>query len=143
VYGRSYQDGNGTLWLEYWFWYYYNQPDNPSNVDVHEGDWENILLRMKSVSPDSYVPIEATYEQHGVPERCPYAGIVQVNGRPLVYVARGTHASYFQAGPGDWANQALQLAPDYNDAMGPMIDATADIVTSYTPGWMRWPGRCG
>jgi hypothetical protein len=142
IYGRSYQDAAGKVWLEYWFWYYFN--DGEGVVDNHEGDWEGIFIRMKS---DLSGPSEMTYRQHDVAERCPsydveYDGPVG-DAHPMVYPALGRHASYF-AGARYWSHTSgTAWSSDYNDGQGVLLSPHVNLITTYTPGWMRWPGHWG
>ena len=49
----------GQLWLQYWFWYVYNDYQLAFNVGLHEGDWEMIQLGLRDE-----VPVVAVYAQH-------------------------------------------------------------------------------
>lgn len=86
------------------------------------------------------VPDEAAYAQHGDDEVCSWPGNVEtLGGRPIVYVAQGSHASYFHPGHYDDPD------PD-DDADGQGIEVTSPVLTevsSMSSGWMRWPGRWG
>jgi hypothetical protein len=55
-----------------------------------------------------------------------------------VYVARGSHASYFTPGShwtGVWFDNA--------DGRGPQIDPALVVVGDAQPGWVAWPGFWG
>ena len=94
--------GGDGLWLQYWFFYICNaSPAHVSNMGVHEGDWEMIQVRLNS----SEAPDEVTYAQHRGGRSAPWPGTASgrdevevVDGRPVVYVALGTHASYMRIG---------------------------------------------
>lgn len=136
VYGRAKHEG-GRLWLQYWFFYYYNDK-GLLNVGQHEGDWEMIQLRMGAgEEPDA-----VTYGQHGGGERAaweevethPAGGVAA----PLVYPARGSHASRLRRG-----SHAAPMVPDHNDGLGPLVRPRLVAIGDDGPGWVLWPGRWG
>lgn len=104
THGRVVHDSDGRLWLQYWFFYYYNDQDI-LGIGDHEGNWEGVQYRLK---PDLTGPDEATYSQHtdAEAERCPWSLVRKesvVEGgvtreAPLVYVAALSQASYFVPG---------------------------------------------
>src|SRR5262249_27197990 len=59
IYGRAATDRKGGLWLQYWFWYFYNDASF-LGFGLHEGDWEMIELRIG----DGGRPDTAVYAQH-------------------------------------------------------------------------------
>ena len=87
--------------LEYWYLYTYNDAPNR-----HEGDWEMVALELNE---DATEPRRAGYAGHGSGFVRPWARVEQKDGRPLVYVARGSHAAYFHHQPG--GHRANSLAP--------------------------------
>ena len=79
--------------LQYWFCYYYDDWANQ-----HEGDWEGISLLLRRTSA-GYEPVGAGYYAHETGTRRHWTEVERsVAGglHPLVYVAAGSHASYFQ-----------------------------------------------
>src|SRR3954469_8484855 len=96
LHGRSRRDSQGRLWLQYWFFYYYNdfQLAGPLLTGgKHEGDWEMIQIRLD----DAEQPVEAVFAQHANAERHDWGYVARAGAStPLVYVARGSHASYFR-----------------------------------------------
>jgi hypothetical protein len=92
VYGRAVEAG-GRLWLQYWLWYFYNDYSLALGAGLHEGDWEMVQFRMHDDAPDL-----AVYAQHTHAEKRPWHEVQTLEGAPLVFVARGSHASYFEAG---------------------------------------------
>jgi hypothetical protein len=132
IYGRA-VDGNSQPWLQYWFFYYYN--DAPSKLigyGKHEGDWEMIQLRLR----DDGRPDLAVYAQHKVAGVREWADVQKTNSgdTPVVYVARGAHASYF-APARHWNDRADGGRP------GPPL--ALEVITDSSPAWVNWPGRWG
>jgi hypothetical protein len=85
-------------------------------------------------------PDHAVYAQHAVAEGRDWrqVDILPRTQRPIVYVARGSHASYFE--DGFHATEAwYDLADGRRDT--PWLDL--QIVEDDAPPWLRWPGRWG
>lgn len=87
--------------LEYWYLYTYNDAPNR-----HEGDWEMVALEL---SDDLETPRRAGYAGHSSGFVRPWSQVELKEGRPLVYVARGSHAAYFNHRAG--GHRANSLAP--------------------------------
>lgn len=133
TYGRAAYDSNGHLWLQYWFFYYLN----PQDGGVHEGDWEMIQVRLDS----SLWPDRATYAKHSAAETRDW-GDVQITeeGRPIVFVADESHASYFNEG----SNNRLPCPTDYFDgANADQVIPDVIRITDADPAWVTWPGEWG
>lgn len=84
--------------LQYWWFLFYNDAWNR-----HQGDWEGITIFLRP-SGDGYAPLGAAYASHDLGRwrrwrdvpRSDDAGREDEDGaHPIVYVARGSHASYF------------------------------------------------
>ncbi len=89
------EEGRRGVILQYWFFYYFNDWNNN-----HEGDWELIQLVFDAESVQEALaqePDRASYAQHGGGERADWdhGRFHQEGGRPVVYVATGSHASQF------------------------------------------------
>jgi len=63
----------------------------------HEGDWELVQYRVTAAGR----PVEAVYAQHSGAERCGFDSVTLRGGRPVVFSAHGSHASYLRAGTRD------------------------------------------
>ena len=148
VYGRSVEGSTG-LWLQYWFWYFLNDYQLAFGIDVHEGDWEMIQLR---VPFGADAPADAVYAQHTYCEIRPwdevhrFSEVLASEGRPpepgaeqrpLVYVGRGSHASFFE--PGYHETDFYDLCDGRQRAKRPtrLVDVTDP------PAWLQWPGHWG
>ncbi|HET6868877.1 MAG TPA: hypothetical protein VFH80_23395 [Solirubrobacteraceae bacterium] len=140
VYGHSATGNDGRLWLAYWFFYFYNDYNliGPLiKAGLHEGDWEMIQLRL---DPAGEVPDLAVYAQHKHAGQRPWSQVERVGDRPVVYPARGSHASYFTSGvhwTGDWF--------DFADGRrsGPPLGLSIISDAAGVDQWAIWPGRWG
>ncbi len=137
AYGHAETGSDGRLWLAYWFFYFYNDDNllGPfSHAGCHEGDWEMIQLRL---NPVGTAPDLAVYAQHGYADERPWDEVERVGDQPVVYPARGSHASYFSAG----AHRAGRSF-DQADGRHPGSALTLHVLTE-ADSWTRWPGHWG
>ncbi|MHB9053343.1 MAG: hypothetical protein ACYC5F_05060 [Thermoleophilia bacterium] len=87
--------GNTNSFIQYWMFYYAN--DFPE--EFHEGDWEVVQV---DLGPDLQ-PYRADYSQHGYGQYRNWTGPGSVekspidSNKPVVYVAKGSHANYFSS----------------------------------------------
>jgi hypothetical protein len=140
MYGHAARDTKGDLWLQYWFFYFYNDYNLIGHIigaGLHEGDWEMIELHLEGESPDL-----AAYAQHKGAETRPWRQVDLLPGtqRPIVYVARGSHAAYFEPGThwtGHWFDNA--------DGKRRSPDVQLDVVEVEDDAWrwIFWPGHWG
>ena len=137
VYGRGREDERGQLWLQYFFFHYYDDK-GMLGVAQHEGDWEMVQLRLGRGG----VPEEATLAQHAGAERLRWEELerVHVDGGevPVLYPARGSHAPL--ARPGSFAAPDV---PDHNDGIGARVRPRLAAIADDGPSWLLWPGRWG
>lgn len=112
--------------MTYWVFSPYNSKDLPGPASQnHEGDWERVTLvfdQNAPLTPDSQ-PVEIRYSAHGGATHLPWneAPKDAATGRPVVYVARGSHA--MSPYP---HNQPIESVPGLEDefaAGGVQIDA--------------------
>jgi len=101
VYGREYHPTdppyNDRIYLQYWFFYIYNDWWND-----HEGDWEMITVELDKDGN----PLRVGYSQHHGCEVEPWevrmvktwSELIEMRAieenHPVVYIAEGSHASY-------------------------------------------------
>jgi hypothetical protein len=137
IYGHVSSDRNGDRWLQYWFFYLYNNKAF-LYVGLHEGDWEMIQIRLGGDD----APNAVTYAQHTRGESCAWEEVETEDSAdgpaPVVYSARGSHASYLRGGTYEQA----PIVPDYNDAGGPRVRPTVNPIDDDT-AWVAWPGTWG
>jgi hypothetical protein len=148
VYGRA-VDGARGLWLQYWFWYFLNDYQLALGIDVHEGDWEMIQLHVPAGASE---PEEAVFAQHTYCQVKPWEHVVRLaavlpqldrppepgaENRPVVYVGRGSHASFFE--PGYHETDFYDLC----DGRQPPKTTPRLVDVTNPPAWMLWPGHWG
>ena len=139
-YGHAVLDGAGDLWLQYWFFYFYNDYNLIGHVlgaGLHEGDWETVQLQLRDEAP-----VRAVYAQHTAARASDWPGVELAPGtqRPIVYVARGSHACYFKPGrhwTGHWFDHA-----DGKRA-SPELELNVVVDGEHEWRWVRWPGTWG
>ena len=139
VYGRAQAGSDGRIWLQYRWFYFFNDfrllgPWLP--VGVHEGDWEMIQLRLDARGS---IPDLALYTHHRAAQIRPWETVEKIAEQAVVYVARGSHGCYFTSATrwtGAWFDHA-----DGQVDRGPL---TLEIVDDgHANDWMRWPGGLG
>lgn len=135
VYGHAIE-ANGRLWLQYWLWYFYNDYQLSFSLGKHEGDWEMVQFRLDA---EAGHPDVAVYAQHRYGEVRPWHEVEKLGERPVVYVARGSHASYFEAG-----FHQTEAWYDLADGKRRAKQRPAlEILGTEQPPWPSWPGRWG
>jgi hypothetical protein len=134
IYGHAKEDGDGRLWLQYWFWYFYNDYHLAGDFGLHEGDWEMVQLRLAGGEPQL-----ALYAQHAYAESRSWDEVETTgDGRPVIYPGRGSHASYFAPGLYETVGW-YDIVDGKRDT--PVLDL--EIVPDDEPGWIKWPGAWG
>jgi hypothetical protein len=125
-------EGGDLYWHQLWGWWPYNPkkyPPGKRGVGDHEGDWEMVQFGCKDAAGDH--PVLATYSQHGGCEKKEYWRVTLDDDKhPLVYVARDSHANYF--------NQERDVT-DTADGKGEHLHPE---VCEF-PEWHKWMGRWG
>lgn len=130
-YGRVARGGT-FVFLQYWFFYVYNDKQF-MGVGLHEGDWEMVQIRLGAdEDPDAM-----TFAQHNYGHRRSWGQVESQDGRPVVYVARGSQASYPEAG-----KFRAPIVPDIADGKVPLTDPELVVLNGREP-WLQWPGRWG
>lgn len=95
--------------LTYWLFYGLSQPPGASagtRYLVHEGDWERIsVLVAKGKADNEYAPISVRYHAHDGARDVAWRAVKRVgtggtedSTHPVVFSAKGSHASYWRAG---------------------------------------------
>jgi len=101
-------DGRRDLRITYWFFYGLSIPPGPASLTkyvAHEGDWERVsVLLRRGASVGQYIPVSARYHYHDERRDVPWHAVDRIAvgpdppTHPVVFSARGSHASYPRAG---------------------------------------------
>jgi len=121
--------GGGLVWNQYWLWYLYNPKVFVAAAGNHEGDWE--FVQIGSVAD---TPVCMTNSQHKSGSARMWWDVELRDGRPVVYVAVGSHANYFAP-----VSDIPEIGDD-GDGAGETLDA---LDWREFGAWARWPGRWG
>ena len=96
TYARSVRASEDERYLEYWQFYVFNDWNNR-----HEADWELVVVRA--------VRTNGTWEPRAVACSAHFGGTWRLrgsfqerDGHPIVFVAKGSHAQYFDSLPGGY-----------------------------------------
>jgi hypothetical protein len=81
--------------ITFWFFYAYNAGPIPGGADNHEGDWERITVKLNANNRATHV---AYFQHNGPPEEKKWKDVSKSGTHPIVFSAKGSHASYFTAG---------------------------------------------
>lgn len=126
--------------VQYWFFYAFN----PGTLNEHQGDWEMIEVVLDLAE----TPLYAVYSQHFAGERASWNDVEKVDGtHPRVYVALGSHASYFRPYQGklglesDQVGNAFTLDPD--DLQIIVLGENGIGNHPSSQGWLEYGGRWG
>jgi hypothetical protein len=90
-------------YVAYWLFYAQSQPVKVGEgviqrvvssrwldtLGTHQGDWEHVTIRLSGDEP-----VEMAFYSHGSPRVVPWSAVEKDAGRPVVYSAQGSHASY-------------------------------------------------
>jgi hypothetical protein len=122
-------EGGGLTWAQYWLWYLHN-PKIFLVTGDHEGDWEFV-----QVGYGGDTPVCMTVSQHQTGGSRMWWNVERRQGRPVVYVARDSHANFFRP-----VNQIPEFG-DQGDGKGQTL---AELKwEDFDDGWATWPGRWG
>ena len=139
VHGRVVVDAGGTRWLQYWFFYYYDDPAF-LGFGTHEGDIEMIQFRLDARDQ----PDAASYSQHRSGLRASWNQVELTDSPdgpvPVTYSARGSHANLLRAGQ---QISTRSFLPDHNDGLGPRTRPELVVLSDAGTPWSLWPGTWG
>jgi len=95
-YGRVRRPDNSTdeyIVLQYYFFYAFNDWRYHDGINFHEGDWEAVFVFLDPHTQQiKYVGLS----QHHEGEYREWGDVEQWEHHPVVYVATGSHANYFE-----------------------------------------------
>lgn len=126
-----YFDYQKNGYITYWFFYGYNDGVAKFN---HEGDWERISIRLSR----SNRPTHIAYYQHNKYCVSEWAKVEKYKGHPIVYSAKGSHASYPNRGKhftGIWW--------DYTASGGKIWQTWRNLLVVRAQPWYGFGGAWG
>jgi hypothetical protein len=141
---------DGTLALQYWFFYVYNDFNNK-----HEGDWELIQLDFDAPTVAAALrtrPTEVGYSQHAGAERAEWGDAkLELVGRthPVVYPAEGSHANYFSGTLYLGRSAAQGVGCDDTNEPWRQVEPAVAVIPQAAPAaraafpWLGYHGRWG
>jgi hypothetical protein len=122
------QKGGGLTWVQYWLWYVYN-PKRFVITGEHEGDWEFVQIGCVGETP-----VCMTSSQHHSGGARMWWNVKRQGGRPLVYVARDSHANFFRP---------MDEIPEFGDEADGKGEVLDDLEWRDFGDWATWSGRWG
>lgn len=153
VYGAAFR-AKGRIDLQYWLWYPWNvySPTVPPGDlwQVHEGDWEAVSVILDSKGK----PLVVGTSRHSEGARREWGRVAKRGSRPVVYVALGSHASFFAPGSHRFDPRSIDPAlisvieaygarPVDFAGNGRVIQPRLVPVTATAPRWMTFAGAWG
>ncbi|MCW4034342.1 MAG: Vps62-related protein [Candidatus Bathyarchaeota archaeon] len=131
---------SGSIVVQYWFFYAYN----PGSLNQHQGDWEMIEIVLDSNETPQY----GAYSQHNSGQKAEWTDIETTDEtHPHVYVALGSHASYFNQYQGrvgtesDTVGNAYTLAPEDYEVV--ILGEKGAENHPDSQDWLEFGGRWG
>jgi hypothetical protein len=118
-YGRVVRDG-GYIVLQYLYFYVMNDwRSSFYGANDHEADWEQVLVFLDAGAPGEPQPAWVAYASHGysgddLRRRWDDPDLRKFGDHPIVFVAAGSHAAYFEAGEYLTQVEAAVLRPVLN-----------------------------
>lgn len=147
-YGRV-VDQCGYRIVQYWFFYAFNDFRTAvRGTNNHEGDWEGISIYLAQ-EDGQWQPKYAAYSGHHTKQARPWEKVEcadEAREHPVVYVARGSHACYFESDvhrPGVGPFRVRDYALGNGEEIGPSRWGTPRILTETGPDWLFFDGFWG
>lgn len=123
-------------WLQYWMLFARDDQDlGVAATGRREGDWELVQYRLERGRI-----VEGVTSGRAAPERCGAEDMRFRRGRPVVFLANGSHAPSFVRGVRD---RTWPAPNDEADGDGFPIRARVVRIGRARPEWLAWPGRWG
>ena len=156
AYGAAF-DSPGRVVLEYWLFYPFDlySVSNPPNEfwQDHEADWETVAVVLDTTS-GAPKPLLVATSRHCSGARREWTRVERRGTHPVVYVALGSHATYYA--PGEvplerrcWPPVARAIFTAYgvplrdHVARGTAVAPAIVTVTTVSPSWMAFTGKWG
>ena len=124
----------GMTVIQYWFYYFTNFFGSTFGFNSHEGDWEMIQVILDA----NEVPYAVAFAQHGSGSSREWNDIERMDTHPLVYAARGSHASYM--GPFSFLAGRDQAASETTEIVIPKVVTLFPLSAA---SWTFYKGHWG
>jgi hypothetical protein len=134
-----YYEAKAGHYITYWFFYAYNDGPFPGGADNHEGDWERISVKLDGTNRATAV----SYYQHEGSKELRWGQVPKQGSHPIVYSARGSHASY--ARPGTYGLQKVAGHPLAKDhaSQGQAWATWKNLKNAQQQAWYGYGGAWG
>ena len=127
--------------IQYWFFYPYNGDITPGPLNfAHEGDFEHITVRV-SYNGEMVQAFYAAHDKEGQ-WHSPKDITMNSAGRPVVYSAKSSHASY----PTSGEQKRKSIFPNDYTANGGLVWNTQQNllrISETQPNWIKFSGMWG
>ncbi|MGD9735496.1 MAG: hypothetical protein AB7V58_07815 [Solirubrobacterales bacterium] len=137
VYGRARRGPAGSLWLQYWLFFYFGDRGH-LGIEQHEGDWQLVQIGLGEDAEPRTLTLAGSDGSRRLGWEQVETAEDEDGAVAVVYPARGSHAPLPRAG-----TFAAPVVPDHNDAGGPLVRPRLQPIGDDGPEWVRWPGRWG
>lgn len=124
----------GMKVIQYWFYYFTNFFGPTFGFNSHEGDWEMIQVILDA----NETPYAVAFAQHGDGSSREWNDIERMDTHPIVYAARGSHASYM--GPFSFLAGRDQAAPETTVIVTPTVVSLFPLSAT---SWTFYKGHWG
>jgi hypothetical protein len=126
-----YYEYEAKNFITFWMFYPYN---NGPLVQNHEGDWERVAIKLDANNQ----PAKVAYFGHGGACTKSWTDAPKSSGHPIVFSAKGTHASYPREG-----DFPTQFGFSDHTAKGPVWQTWSAVNDARTRPWFRFGGAWG
>jgi lysophospholipase L1-like esterase/Ca2+/Na+ antiporter len=145
------EDGTGPISIQYWFFYPFNyQPINRglAKAGLHEADFESVGVLLSARKQEPRYVWMARHNAEGRVFPWTDEALEKPAGRPRVYVARGSHASYEsckdQARPVRLKTLVIDDHPACEETEQlHLMPETTPLIDLSRVGWGCWQGLFG
>lgn len=132
-------------YITYWFFYGYNFSPGPRRFPLgnitrgydHQGDWERVSIQL-----DGNVPMGVAFYTHSKSCWVSWSAVERQSGRPVVYSAIGSHASWPHARD-DWPTEASEFRVRDRTGRGAQWWADQNLRDVRAERWYGFGGAWG
>ena len=153
----STEDGREFIVLQYWYFYAMNNWKEQGGRNDHEGDWESVFVFLNNSNSTKPYPQYVAYSAHlndgdpkgdilqydSVRREWESNEVVKEDGRPVSFVALGSHANYPNNNGGEHVVPGIDK--DFIDLTGTtrVVNFTFQGIDSESSSWDQYQGKWG